>query len=86
MAEAVDWGKPKNQAAAALLPHTSLEDGHDGDGWFIGWCPLCDPQHEREGSAQINFVRGVFRCSSYCCHKGKRGASIVNVVKMMEEA
>lgn len=58
-------------------------DGADEGGYFIGFCPICDPQRQREASAEFNFLKGVFRCSSKCCHPNKNVMSITLLADRM---
>lgn len=65
------------------------EDGRDEQDNWIGWCPLHDPNKEREASAEFNFKKGVMRCANGAegdCHKGKRCMSLSNVFAAMRSA
>lgn len=55
------------------------DDGADEFGYFIGHCPICDPQRQREASGEFNFSKGVFRCLAKCCHPGKNAMSIARL-------
>lgn len=76
--EVPDWAKPRKNSEWCR-DWVLWEDGVDDGGNFIGWCPLCDPQRERDGSAEFNFSKGVFRCTNKCAHLNKRAMSIDNL-------
>jgi hypothetical protein len=63
------------------------DDGVDPAGYWLGWCPVHDEEHDPElASAQFNFRKGVMRClGEPCCHDGKKVISLTNVMTMKME-
>lgn len=57
----------------------------DGDGNWLGWCPIHDRLHADDvPSAHYNFKRGVMRClNDPPCHEGKRAISLSNLIILM---
>lgn len=81
-----EWAEPRTRVSKRFVDWVIWSDGCDEVGDFIGWCPLCDPQRERDGSANFNFHKGVFRCVSKCVHPDKRAMSLDNLAKCVDAA
>lgn len=77
-------------AQAKLWSSLLIEElGVDVDGWWMGWCPLCDKERKRDASsAQFNFLHGVMRCEAKeSCTAPKRAMSFMNVLaKLIEQS
>lgn len=60
------------------------EDGTDTEGYWHGWCPIHDNEHDKEvPTALFNFLKGVMKCNGDpCCHEG-RAMSLQNVLMRM---
>jgi hypothetical protein len=57
------------------------------EGWWQGWCPLHDQEHEGKPSAMFNFRYGSYKClQAEPCHAPKKGMTLVNLARQMESA
>jgi hypothetical protein len=78
------WALPSPRRHAQWVEWVLWADGCDDDGNLLGWCPLHDPQREREGSAEFNFLKGVMRCQGDPrCHD-RRAVSLDTVIARWE--
>lgn len=83
---------PSSAQRATWGAYVIWESGPDGDGWWLGWCPVHDSsQGDIDApSAQFSFSHGSLRCMGnpangmgLPCHAPTRAVSFQNALSLM---